>query len=343
MNKAFSPSRMRRLWLAFFAALIVFGILARYFHWDDRAELWLQEQGTSQQVRDESIWLPGYRAVIQGKQLKGGLEGEEPSDLAYNPLTRTLFTVTGTNPMLAELSLDGEVLRVVPLLGMSNPEGVAVLENGNVAVTDERRNTLTIFRIDPQSRELRTERLTEFDLGIVIRKNKGFEGIAWDPRQQRLLLGRERDPKSLFSWSSDGSPSLAGSMQPLPSEQLYMRNVSALSVDPRTGHALVLSAESHLLLELDENGEPVSFISLLAGLNGLNNRIPRAEGVAIDENGTIYMVSEPDLFYVFRREPAEGEISAAANQAELKVGLSAISDSFQQSDLSWTHRNQPGG
>ena len=91
-------------------------------------------------------------------------------------------------------------------------------------------------------------------------------------------------------------------MEPLPSDELYMRNISALSVDPRTGHSLVLSAQSKLLLEMDEHGQPVSFISLWGGMNGLHDSIPRAEGVAIDENGTIYMVSEPNLFYVFRKD-----------------------------------------
>src|SRR5690606_33333236 len=97
-----------------------------------------------------------------------------------------------------------------------------------------------------------TKSLAEFPLGNIGKKNKGFEGIAWDPRQQRLLLSKERDPMTLFSWKSDGGPSLSGAMTALPSDDLYMRNVSALSVDPRTGHTLVLSAESHLLLELDE-------------------------------------------------------------------------------------------
>lgn len=294
--------RPRWLLLALLLALIVLGVLTNLFHWDDRGRLWLQEQEASQQERAESVWLPGYHAVIQAKPLKGGLEGQETSDLAYNPVTRTLFTVTGKKPLLAELSLTGDVLRVIPLLGMSNPEGVAVLESGNVAVTDERKNSLTIFHVDPQTRELSTEKLSSFDLGPRGKKNKGIEGIAWDARQKRLVLGQERDPLALFSLPSDGGATLHGALQAMPSEQLMMRNVSALSIDPRTGHTLVLSAESHLLLELDEKGEPVSFISLLGGLNGLHDKIPRAEGVAIDEQGTIYMVSEPDLFYVFKRE-----------------------------------------
>lgn len=301
---AISLLRPRWLLLALLLLLIVLAVLTVRFHWDDRARLWLSEQDASAQARAESVWLPDYRAVIQAKPLTGGLEGQEASDLAYNPVTRTLFTVTGKKPLLAELSLTGDVLRVIPLLGLSNPEGVAVLENGNIAVTDERRNSLSIFHVDPQTRELSTEKLPSFDLGARGNKNKGIEGIAWDRRQHRLILGQERDPLALFSLPSDGGPSLNGALQPLPGD-LLMSNVSALSIDPRTGHTLVLSAESHLLLELDEKGEPVSFISLLGGLNGLHERIPRAEGVAIDEQGTLYMVSEPDLFYVFKRGPEQ--------------------------------------
>nr|WP_240915792.1 SdiA-regulated domain-containing protein [Pseudomonas otitidis] len=271
-----------------------------YLHLDDRAQLWLSERSLSKGEQAASIWLPGYRAVIQGKPL-AGLENDEASDLAYNPVTRTLFTVTGKTPMLVEISREGEVLRRIPLNGFANLEGVAVLEKGNVAVTDERRRTLSIFTLDSLTRELDVREADEFDLGFADSGNKGFEGIAWDPAQGRLLLGKEREPTAMFSLTSDGSRSLAGELQPLPSYGLGMRNLSALSVDPRTGHVLALSAQSNLLLELDESGEPVSFISLLGGFNGLESRIPRAEGVAMDEAGDIYMVSEPNLFYVFRR------------------------------------------
>ncbi|WP_236210677.1 SdiA-regulated domain-containing protein [Metapseudomonas otitidis] len=282
------------------AALILGGGVLRYLHLDDRAQLWLSERNLSKGEQADSIWLPGYRAVLQGKPL-AGLENDEASDLAYNPVTRTLFTVTGKTPMLVEISREGDVLRRIPLNGFANLEGVAVLENGNVAVTDERRRTLSIFTLDPLTRELDVHDADEFDLGFADSGNKGFEGIAWDPAQGRLLLGKEREPTAMFSLASDGSRSLAGGLQPLPSYGLGMRNLSALSVDPRTGHVLALSAQSNLLLELDEAGEPVSFISLLGGFNGLESRIPRAEGVAMDEAGDIYMVSEPNLFYVFRR------------------------------------------
>jgi uncharacterized protein YjiK len=56
------------------------------------------------------------------------------------------------------------------------------------------------------------------------------------------------------------------------------------------------------LLELDKKGEQVSFITLLRGFNGLKNTIPRAEGVTMDEAGTLYVVSEPNLFYRFEKQ-----------------------------------------
>ncbi|CAD5106089.1 SdiA-regulated domain-containing protein [Zestomonas carbonaria] len=309
---SFSLSFLRRpRWLATLFLLVAATAFGKAWHLDDRAWFWLQEQGTSDAERAASIWLPGYQAVVQAKPLSG-LDDDETSDLTYNPASKTLFTVTGRNPKLVELSLDGQILRRIPLHGFSNPEGVAMLADGYLGITDERRRTLSVFELTDLTDELDAADAMELDLGFPDSGNKGFEGIAWDPAQQRLLLGKERSPLSLFSWSSIDGQRFDGALEPLPSDRLYLRNLSALSVDPRTGHTLVLSAQSNLLLEIDEHGEPVSFISLIGGLNGLDRRIPRAEGVAIDEQGTIYMVSEPNLFYVFRKEDAPSATVADA-------------------------------
>ena len=294
------PSRFGLRWYYWLLLLVVllYGLVIA-MHWDDRGALWVLERFESKKEQGESVWLPDYTAVIDAKALPG-IEKDEASDLAYSPLTKTLFSVMGKNPFLVELTLEGDVLRKIPLDGWSNPEGLTVMENGLLAIVDERNHVLTVVKIDANTQRLNRADFPQYDLGVSKDQNKAFEAIAWDPRRQQLLLGEERPP-AMFIWKSDGSQVLTGEKQKVPSDELDLRNLSALSVDPRTGHTLVLSADSHMLLELDELGEQVSFMTLLGGFNGLKETIPRAEGVAIDEQGTLYMVSEPNLFYRFEK------------------------------------------
>ena len=86
-------------------------------------------------------------------------------------------------------------------------------------------------------------------------------------------------------------------------KRLFVRDPSSLQFDEGTGHLLALSDESRLVVELDTDGEPVSTLSLL---HGLKRSVPQAEGVAMDDRGVLYLVSEPNLFYVFSKdEPAQ--------------------------------------
>ncbi|WP_455926591.1 SdiA-regulated domain-containing protein [Pseudomonas capeferrum] len=294
-------SRLAMRWYSwlFLAGAIIYGV-AWAMHWDDRGLLWVAERFETPSERLQSVWLPDYHAVIDAKLLPG-MEKDEASDLTYNPQTKTLFSVMGKNPFLVELTLQGDVLRKMPLNGWNNPEGVTMMENGLMAVVDERQHSLTLIKVDPQTRQLNKADFPSYDLGPSKDQNKAFEAVTWDKRNQQLILGEERPP-ALFTWKSDGSQTLTGDKHKLASTELDMRNLSALAVDPRTGHLLALSADSHLLLELDEKGEQVSFMTLLGGFNGLKNTIPRAEGVTMDENGTLYLVSEPNLFYRFEKQ-----------------------------------------
>ena len=298
-----TPRRSRfalRWYVWLLLALAAAYALAFAMHWDDRGALWVLERFESKAEQKESIWLPDYHVVIDAKPLPG-MEKDEASDLSYNPQSKTLFSVMGKNPFLVELSLQGEVLRKMPLVGWSNPEGLTVMENGLMAIVDERQHTLSIVKVDASTRELNIANFPKYDLGPSKDQNKAFEAVTWDARNQQLLLGEERPP-ALFTWKSDGSQTLKGDKQKLASDELDIRNLSALEIDPRTGHTLLLSADSHLLLELDEKGGQVSFMTLLGGFNGLKDTIPRAEGVTMDEAGTLYIVSEPNLFYRFEKQ-----------------------------------------
>ena len=292
--------RVRWYWWLLLAVVIIGGGLSIAFHWDDRGRLWLREQSATPAQRAASIWLPDYKVDIDAKPL-AGMEKDEASDLSYNPVTKTLFSVMGKNAFLSELKLNGDVIRKIPLVGWSNPEGVAVLENGLIAIVDERQHLMTIVTVTPDTKTLNIADFPKYDLGPSKDQNKAFEGIAWDPKNQKVWLGEERPP-ALFNWVSDGSSVFKGDKQKLVNNNIALRNLSALYSDQRTGHLLVLSAESHMLLELDEKGEQVSFMTLLQGFNGLSGTIPRAEGVTMDENGTLYIVSEPNLFYTFKKK-----------------------------------------
>jgi uncharacterized protein YjiK len=83
---------------------------------------------------------------------------------------------------------------------------------------------------------------------------------------------------------------------------LFVRDLSSLQFDERSGHLLALSDESRQILELDTEGRPVGNVSLSKGSMGLSKSVPQAEGIAMGDDGTLYLVSEPNLFYVFRKK-----------------------------------------
>jgi len=295
--------RSRRLLLACLSLPVLGLLLAGYLlHWNDQLRLLWQERTTGPEQRAASIWLPDYRLALETEL--PGLEEDETSGLTWNPLTGTLFTVTGQNPQLVEFTPGGVILRRIRLDGFSDPEAVEALGDGRLAIVDERRRLLAVFPLDPDTEHLDLADMATYDLGFAGAGNKGFEGLAWNPQTRRLLLAKERDPQGLFSMPFPGEDGAAGVLEPL-AMPLLVRDLSSVAIDPRSGHALLLSDESRLLVELDLNGQPRSFLSLFGGLNGLAHGIAQAEGVAMDGEGNIYVVGEPNRFYVFSRKPAD--------------------------------------
>lgn len=247
--------------------LVAVLVAGRLLHWDDQLRLYWDERSVSPEQRAAGIWLPDYELALE--TTLAGLEEDETSGLSWSPLTGTLFTVTGQNPQLIEFTPAGVVLRRI--------------------------------RLEPGVESLELDDLAHYDLGFPDAGNKGFEGLAWDPLGQRLLLAKERDPLGLFALPFPGEDGAVGALEALPNQPLLVRDLSSLAIDPRSGHMLMLSDESRLLVELDLQGEPRSFISLFGGLNGLVQGIDQAEGVAMDGEGNIYVVGEPNRFFVFSR------------------------------------------
>ncbi len=276
-------------------------LIAGYLlHWDDQLRLYWDEQHVGAEQRAASIWLPDYELVLETRLT--GLEEDETSGLTWSPLSGTLWTVTGQNPQLIEFTPAGLVLRRIRLNGFSDPEAVEALGDGRLAVVDERRRLVAVVNPEPGMESIDLDDLAVYDLGFADAGNKGFEGLAWNPRTQRLLLAKERDPQGLFELPFPGEDGAVGVLEALPRQPLLVRDISSVAIDPQSGHTLMLSDESRLLVELDRQGKPRSFMALFGGLNGLIHGIDQAEGVAMDGEGNIYVVGEPNRFYVFSRK-----------------------------------------
>ena len=139
--------------------------------------------------------------------------------------------------------------------------------------------------------------------------NKGFEGLAYDSVGKRLFVAKERDPMLIYEvqgfphYNPEKSYAVHVVNNPKRDAGMFVRDLSSLQYDERSGHLLALSDESRLILELDVDGRPLSTMSLSKGRQGLQKTVPQAEGIAMDDDGTMYLVSEPNLFYVFKQPP----------------------------------------
>ncbi|MCC9006088.1 SdiA-regulated domain-containing protein [Pseudomonas putida] len=296
-----------RLLVRLFLALAVIGLLL--LGWAGQ-EFRLFERGwfnlkTWWQPAGQSIGLDRYRVVVEAQPVEG--LDDDISALTYDPDRKTLFTVTNARSELIELSLDGRIVRRIPLTGFGDPEAVEYVGPNSYVITDERQQRLIRVRLEDDTMFLDAGDAEQLSLGIGLNGNKGFEGLAYDSAGKRLFVAKERDPMLIyevhgFPHDNPEKPYAVHVVQDRKRDsRLFVRDLSSLQFDERSGHLLALSDESRLMLELDVEGRPLSTLSLRKGFQGLQATVPQAEGIAMDEAGTIYLVSEPNLFYVFKQ------------------------------------------
>ncbi|WP_313711701.1 SdiA-regulated domain-containing protein [Pseudomonas sp.] len=298
---------MRRLFqlllILLLAGLLVLGLAAQEFRLFERGwfnlKVWWQPA-------EQGMGLDRYQVVVEAQPIEG--LDDDLSALTYDPDRRTLFTVTNARSELIELSLDGRILRRVPLTGFGDPEAIEYVGPNNYVITDERQQRLIRVRLDDDTLFLDAADAEQLSLGIGLNGNKGFEGLAYDSAGQRLFVAKERDPMLIyevrgFPHQNPDQPYAVHVVQDRKRDaRLFVRDLSSLQFDERSGHLLALSDESRLVLELDVEGKPLSTLSLRKGYQGLKATVPQAEGIAMDEAGTLYLVSEPNLFYVFKQQ-----------------------------------------
>lgn len=292
-------------------AVVLGAVAAWHYRLPGIALYWYAMHTQDKRWQSEGVWLPHYRVAIEGRPIEG-IE-QNASGLTWSDHTGTLFAVINKHPRaIVELDTDGRVLRTMELAGARDPEGITHVRDNIFAIADEGEQAIYRIEINPDTERVDATDAPRLTLTLGGRSNRGYEGISWDSAGQRLFVSQEKHPQRVLIVS--GLPDvLSGTgfdlqiqeWQPAYAGSSRLMDLSSLSLHEPTGNLLLLSDESALIVEYDPAGNPVSMLPMWRGLHGLTRRVPQAEGVAIGPDGTLYIISEPNLFYRFERsQPA---------------------------------------
>lgn len=265
-----------------------------------------QNYRTGDTAPGRNVWLPGYRVTIDAKPIAPGLRNL--SGITYDYDHDRLLAITNMPMELLVMNKEGDLEARYPLVGFEDTEGLTYLGGNRVAIADEDQQRLDVITLPPREQAILASSAQSITLALGLsHNNKGFEGVTYDPRNDRLFAIKERDPQQLYSVSGM-LRSIQGPLNLTVTDLTawvergrYGRDLSDGYYDPRTGHLLLLSDQSMNITELDEQGRFVSIRSLRSDLGGLQQDAPQAEGLTMDKDGNLYVVSEPNLFYQFQK------------------------------------------
>lgn len=267
-------------------------ILSMLLHWGDRLHYFFYEK-THQGAHSS---LNNYQLVesIRIPQI------ENLSGVVYNPENNSLFMILNSPESLVECDLKGRVLRTIRLEGFKDTEGICYNDSGQLVVIEERRQSLiTLPPITSQSSIHRDDVPKAIEMKMFAGKNIGFEGVSYSSHHQSFFIVKEKGPAAVLQVTGDSNHQKIKRLFKIKSEALRVNDFSGIFCHPN-GNLLLLSDESAVVTECQIDGTVLGYLELDKGFRGGANRIPQAEGICLDEQGTLYIVSEPNLLYIFR-------------------------------------------
>ncbi|MGI9283110.1 MAG: SdiA-regulated domain-containing protein [Endozoicomonas sp.] len=288
-------------------AVVVLAVIAiNYFDIDDKHYDEYLSQTVSSEQRANAIQLNDYERVAGPVKLAEA--GDQVSGVTWSPITESLYVVArGDVVNVLEYDRLGNFKRRLKSNRNMDAEGITWVDGNTFIIVNERQQELSAVQISPETRVVDFNGVPTFSLAGGNAGNKGLEGIAWNPYDQSAYVVKEKDPIQIFRIQGflerDHNRELTVTEQKVMVQSLnyFNRDLSGIHFDSVSRHFVVLSDESHALSELDENGQAVSVMNLEKGWHGLKKTIKQPEGVAMDTEGTVFIVGEPNDLYIFKK------------------------------------------
>ncbi len=281
----------------------------------------------------------------------GSVLAQEVSAVTYNPDTDTLFVVGDRGTSIVQVSTTGVLIDSMTLATGSSPqgsefydpEGLTYVGGGQFVLAEERDRQAVRFTYAAGTTLNRSAAQT-VDLGGFV-DNIGTEGITYDPFSGGFVAVKEVSPLGIFQTDIDfdNGTNSNGSATTEPTDlfdpallglsdfgDVYsLSNLPSLAGQPQESHLLVLSQEAGKIVNVDRAGNVSSSLTIVTDLaDTLAAPEQQHEGLTMDEDGNLYVVSENGGGSIDRPELWVYAPSTAPNAAPSAVTLTNASTSI---------------
>ena len=227
------------------------------------------------------------------------------SGITYSPESASLFLVSNTPTRIYEITPKGRLIRQINLIGFHDTEDIVFIEKQTFAVIEERRKTVVIFEIQPETEAVQYANCRHIQALPPGAVNKGLEGLAWDPVLRNFLIANESNPRAIYTIPYNARGDIGGRFR---HEVTALHNLPWIKLGDYAGiyfegplkRLLILSRTSGKIEDYTLSGQKKGSLNLFRFIPGIS----KAEGLTFGPEDELYVCSEPNKVFVFTRNQA---------------------------------------